>query len=672
MADIHETPTPLSNKKVTYHDVDKLLTPYPKLLKTFAEICFYSKKKRDSIAEDFNEKVVALETMDGKYSKEEIYSIALKKIKTMHIKEKIVIKETIDPDCKKISTGKGKGFVQGKDGIYEYTEKDEILSLGNLIIKGNYCDIKRKLYIDGETYFEYSTPDKTHRGDINRMKDDIKKEGCILSQRSFSDALNAMCSDIPVVIGHATYGVYNEKDGMELCLDVIPVKDLQETWYIRCNGIKTKFTKEDLIPYFEATKHWHPYEVLPAMGMSVMAPFALHLREKGKLIPILWHYSHKSHLGKTTVGHIYSKYLFKIDSIGGNSINSGYRFLTIVDVICGMITINEADKVKWNGELDDYLKQAPESYIAGTRGRQNLTTEVFLSRVCPVITSNRFSIKSKNTMMRILKIEYDSKKAIERKKEENTDRIAELLNSMEPIGWGITQTIVDYHKKDFEELVSSIEKTGNELRKHTTFIDPRRPFAWGVIYEGLKCWGRLAEEYDIDWETPTIEEFAEKVVAPIEKTTSETGTAPVAHFANWWNMWKVRNTRTKHDRIDGDSISTDTVLGTGKIWCEKEITIGDNVYKGDVITTAVLQEYQKEREHSIDDLKELGKSVSDIIGVPTDEVYKVWNLGDKKALGVFIPHNISQFGVVKSEWKKHCGESEPPEKSTDEILEELF
>ena len=48
----------------------------------------------------------------------------------------------------------------------------------------------------------------------------------------------------------------------------------------------------------------------------------------------------------------------------------------------------------------------------------------YWSRAVLGLTSNRFKIKSKHTMVRIFKIEFDVTKEGERNKRENTDEIA--------------------------------------------------------------------------------------------------------------------------------------------------------------------------------------------------------------------------------------------------------
>ena len=80
-------------------------------------------------------------------------------------------------------------------------------------------------------------------------------------------------------------------------------------------------------------------------------------------------------------------------------------------------------------------------------------------------------------------------------------------------------------------------------------------------------------------------------------------------------------------------------------------------YNGDVITDAVLREYQRDKDHAIDSLTEIGEAVAASMGIPKDEIIKRWNIGGDTCWAVFIPHTIFRYGVVKDEWEKSCTEA---------------
>jgi hypothetical protein len=477
----------------------------------------------------------------------------------------------------------------------------------------------------------------------------MKKDGGVVNKAKLDDAVNAVSLYLKTTKGHATYGVYNEKGKLKLCFDVIPYKDEQKNVHRHAeSSINEQITKESLKAYIELTKHWHPYEVFPSMGISVMAPFALRLREKGKMVVILWHYAPQSHLGKSTVQRIFSFNLFNIYPSSGDKINSVFRLLSVIDSVCAYVSINEVDNVDWK-KYDDVIKQSPENYEAGARGSGDLSIQKYLSRGVLGLTSNRFKIMSKNTLNRIFKIPFDTNKESKRNLYENTKKLDELMAKLTPFGWRLVEDELQFINEDIKTLIQHISEHESEFRKHyKRFADPRRPFSWGLVYEGLKVWERTCKKFDVDWIAPTYEEFANDVIKKIEKATKESGITPLTDFFAWWEMWKVKNKRSMRVERGYDAEAILEIAGEGEIWAEKELPKWrEENNKGDVITIAVLREYQRDHEHQIDSLKDIGRAVMAVIGVPLDEIYKGWKIGTQTKRGVFIPHDLPRYKEMK-------------------------
>ena len=438
-----------------------------------------------------------------------------------------------------------------------------------------------KLVNDGMTLFRIRT-DKEVIMSMKNVINHLKTEGGVVNRGKIDDSINAVSLDLPVREGHATYGVYlDESDLMKVCFDIMPYKSEQIKINRRAQpAVDMTISKEKVEPYVEATKHWHLYEILPAMGMSVMAPFGLLFRQRQKLVVILWHFAPVSHLGKTTVFTIYSN-LFSIFPIAGNTINSEFRILSVIDSVGALIPINEVDNVNWNA-LDDVIKSFPESYIAGGRGRADLSMDEYLSRGVLGVTSNRFRIKNKNSLNRIFKIPFDVRMEGARNKIENTIIIDELVAKTVPIGWRLVEYEIDYVNGSLDALISVINGHVNELRKYyKRFADPRRPFSWGMCYEGLKVWERACDKFGIDWKAPSYEEFANAVIDKIETAAKKSGTVPIADFVHWWEMWKARNKKSMKMESDNEkAVWVDVITGIDEIWAEKTLKYGGRIQWG--------------------------------------------------------------------------------------------
>jgi len=276
------------------------------------------------------------------------------------------------------------------------------------------------------------------------------------------------------------------------------------------------------------------------------------------------------------------------------------------------------------------------SEIMDARGKQNLGIVDFLARAIFFINSNRFQISSETALARILKIEFDNTlikyRAANR---ENVEELKELQKNLEPIGWQLAELELERIDYSLEKLFENIDEHENKLKDLYDFSDPRRLTAWSIIYEGLKIWEYAAQKFGILWLIPSYEEFTE-IMKKIEQSTIETKTDNIDDFIQWWMMWKVNNTYT-------DQFKLTQVRGKNIIFTDKAIECNGKIYRGDVITSVVLREYQKEKNYKIDDLSDIAKTVGYKMKIDKDKLMKPWKIGSKTTWGVFIPNNYFTF-----------------------------
>jgi len=399
-------------------------------------------------------------------------------------------------------------------------------------------------------------------------------------------------------------------------------------------------TVETAEPYLDLIPHWHPYEIYPCMGLSAISPFALELRKAGKLVPILWHHSPIPRLGKSTTMKAFSYHLYRIYPTSGDGIASKYRFSSAVDSINSFRLVDEANSVNWN-ELEDLVKMFPENYVCSSRGTSELKSQEYKSRAVLGITTNTFKIKNKSAMARILKVEYDSSKVSERGgNREQVEKLKSILSKLKPIGWRLIELELESLDNSFEVLLTRLDKHESEIAKlYPDMDDPRRYGAWAVVYEGLKIWELASKEFGLEWKAPSYEDFVDDVVKKVEGFGQETEVSPIYDFLDWWDMWKSNAYNLTY---------IGEIYQKGKI-----IHIGGKEYTGDVITTAILREYKKDKNAMVDNLADLATSIQAITGIPKSKLHKSWNFGetkDEKTItkwGLFIPYDIRKFWGMK-------------------------
>jgi len=501
---------------------------------------------------------------------------------------------------------------------------------------------KQKLIVDEDTAIRYNSSGRELIDDFTGITKRMKKEGGVVSKKDIENCVNAVCIKLPKKRGHATYGVYEKNDKLTLCMDSLPLKDAQQKAKIQCKDALTQEMAKDTIKhYIEMLSHWHPYEILPSMGMGVIAPFALTLRKKNYFVYNIVHFSPLSKLGKSTVHHIFSRYLFTIFPISGNSIESPFRFSAILDSICGFISIDEAENVNWK-RTSDLLKESPENYISNVRGTSDQGINTYLSRGVFGINCNRFAIADGPTLVRILKIEFDGALVSQRGgNPKKVDELKHIMNKLKPIGWRLVELELESLNYSFAELARRIDHHEAELKKvYENFLDPRRVMTYAVIYEGLKVWELAATKYGIEWHAPPYQEFADNVIDKIERTTEESGELSIYDFVHWFEMWKVKNTR-KVQLEKGGSYAE--IIGEDIIWRNHELKTGEKKYPGSIITGTILREYKGDKQSRIDSMSDIASAVGQLTGIPKKDLYKTLKVGGATQRIVFIPSDIWKF-----------------------------
>jgi len=508
------------------------------------------------------------------------------------------------------------------------------------IYSGPFRPIER-LLIDGTYVYRY----KSDFEDIDNLKnifEKMKMSGGVLSKNLLEDCVSAVCSKLPTKTGHATPGVYVNDEKMKLCLkESMPIRDEQKTIKNRTmETFEQPLTKEYLQPYFELLPHWHPYEIYPSMGISVMSPFALEFRKRHILVVVIWHHSPIPRLGKSTVIRIFSYKLFNIYPTSGDGIDSKFRFASAVDSINCFKLIDEANAVNWD-YLQDLLKSFPENYICSSRGNQELKLSDYKSRAVLGITTNTFKPTSKSMLARIFKIEFDGTKVSTRGgNKDQVNKLRDTISKLEPIGWRLVELELERYDFDYNALLKQIEEYRNKISDlYPDISDPRRLNSWAIIYEGLKLWEYASIKYGCEWRAPTLEVFINDVVKKIELFGEESEESPLNDFLDWWEMWKanLRNLIYLHELYTAG----------------KTIFHGDKKYDGDVITTSILRIYKSEKGAQVSSMGDLATAIQSVTGIPKEELLKNWAFktekekdGSTKRIskhGLFIPCDIWKF-----------------------------
>jgi len=474
-----------------------------------------------------------------------------------------------------------------------------------------------RLRVDGEVYYRWEVDGEEMTAKVDDFLDRLRGEGRILCRSRAQDVLSAVASGM--VEGteerRATYGVYADGDELQLCEDPLPVKDEQtHVWEQVREQVGRTATKEEIQAYIDMLDLWYLYEVLPALGLGLAAPYTPVLRTTGCFVPHLFHYAPESDLGKSLVAQMASQRMFGIEEISGEGIESHYRLAAHLDSIALPLCVEEADKLKES--LLPIVKSSAEQWIAAKRGTKELTMERYSSRAVLIMTGNTLPTEAESVLKRILTVRFDSSARGERRRNARVAR--GKFEELRPIGFWLERNYLAKYPSR-KELLEAVRRYADLIAAaRPKWESPRRPQAWAVVYLGLTILEEGCRTVGIEWEAPSTEEFVRSVVDPVERSTWESRRTNVERFVDWFEMWRSGHTRT----ISGTEGFSHETQGEDEIWKEGTIDVGDEVREGFWITSPLLDDYNKHARpgEQIHTLKELAVQAADAAGIPYDLV----------------------------------------------------
>jgi hypothetical protein len=320
----------------------------------------------------------------------------------------------------------------------------------------------------------------------------------------------------------------------------------------------------------------------------------------------------------------------------------------MLDCVCLPILFEEGERFPFTKYPQ--LKDACEYYPLTGRGKPDLSEINYFARALPIFTGNYCNLKSSSYMVRFFIVHFDGK--AKRQRQQRRIELDQIVKQLKPLGYWLIELGIGWLGQKAKEegltqvgtLLKEIEQIEAELNRLTkTWEDTRRAGSWALCYFGLKLWERAALGLGIDWKIPAIPDFFDKVIIPIEQSSFENVELPAKAFIDWWESWKAKNT-TQH--YTAEETSESVIKGNWEIWKEGNITIGSETVNGEWITSAVLQEYERNRARTelspIGSMKNLAEGIASLFALPMVEIYGKNGIpqrfSERTKKSVFIPY----------------------------------
>ncbi len=565
----------------------------------------------------------------------------------------------------KLKDSDGK-VVKDEKGKVEWVEK--VKDLGFVITKP--IEIQELWSIDDKRWWRIDgIPHLNRKAGILKFLDE--EQNRIRQGKEAKDVLSVILGERspPCQTGYATSGIYEKEDGtLEAALAPLTPKPSQRRMHDPLDFYTREFTKEELQDYIGVQKYFHPYEILPAMGLALTAQFALLFRTAGIHVPHLWHWNAMSDLGKTLIMWIMSRRLFGIPfDVQGSNLNTpnNYKLIYSVDSIGNLITVEEAAFIHL--ALFQDLKAFSNNRIAGERGLQEGggAATLYLARAILGMTTNVPPPGEPTTLKRILVVRFDeTQKAKRTAKSAELDRIYERL---QPIGCGMINVILEIFKqRPLQEWINVIFDLKEKISAaYNDWQSVERPEMWATVYFGLMLWELVCREKGVDWKAPDIETFVKQVVVPIESSTWELKQDHFQTYMNAVSRWKAKNLirvlvrkTTEEVKIEGQvfdaekdrEVYQEETRGSGELWLAKVEDWEDKRIPGVFHSKAMLDEINDvmhiPMESQMRVLRELGVQVAADSGFPIEFIAGAdergrrvrFRKGEKPKRAIFIPY----------------------------------
>ena len=285
-------------------------------------------------------------------------------------------------------------------------------------------------------------------------------------------------------------GVYEKNGLFEIALADKDISAMRgtEPWYVFRSFRPYSGTLKNDVETFNRLWEFYNRDVLALFhGMSAVAPFSYAMKKDGNYFWPLFILKGPRSTGKTTLGQLFTHYLYGVSEGGPSDVTSDFRLLDFVTGTTFPRLIDESENAKFEGQrfsikISTTLKDAAQKQFVGSRGNIEKTKKLYAARTPLILAGNKIDIEDPALLARSVIVSMDigdTKAGKERRLFSN-----EILRSMNH-GFGIKLT--EFVANRFASPAEFVTAIKNRVVDYQ-FSDPRREDFYASIYVGLQAW----------------------------------------------------------------------------------------------------------------------------------------------------------------------------------------
>ncbi len=388
---------------------------------------------------------------------------------------------------------------------------------------------------ESDKIFSFSLGNMNYVGSKTDVANMISSAGTTgINSRYFSEAINA-CVEYyiskKIVIPREAYpavGIYNK--GERLVAAMPGVKDIDispeygETTYFVYKQFK-KFNGDFIKSLNTLNRLWEffPSNAVPILeGYSIISPFFFSLKSTGDLYTPLIILKGPRGTGKTTLGEIFTYFMYSIESGDPSDATSEYRLLDFINGTTFPRLVDESENVKFEGNKFEPKASATLKYnaykqIVGTRGEiknRRVQKRIYYGRTPLIMAGNKIDMSDPALISRSIFLNFTEKPNNER----TLFRDEILSNLGRGFGQEISKWVCSHYS--FSDLVNKIRK----IKIDYNFRDSRREDLYAEVYAGLEILNEICMENGLDFSYKKLlnpDEFKNIVASLEEENTDE-------------------------------------------------------------------------------------------------------------------------------------------------------